>query len=462
MRWILIGAVLVVSLSASARAQDYDTSTGYSLEPWDEDYSYLSNPANRTDPFDVIKYIPIGNEPDWYLTLGGQVRDRFDYFNNNEFGNGIRDNGFDLIRMLADVDAHFGKNVRAFVQLDSSLEYMRAGGPRAGDADNIDFQQAFIDLNAPLNQADTEDLTIRVGRQELAYGAQRLISPNDWRNERLTFDGVKASLYLPHDTLDIFAARPVIPDKNQLNSDNDHTYFGGIYNVTELPAVLPGAGSKLDLYLLELDQFTSAANPVDSNTYTLGTRFHSTPGSWDFDVEPDWQFGKYSMSHINAWAFAAEGGYTFSSVALKPRLSAGADLASGSGNPAGRFNQLFPPQYMYLGHMYLFGRENLIDLHPGLEFHPIKDITVSVAQHFFWRQNTSSAVYNLNSAVVAADASSRSAYLGSETDFAIDWQIDRHFSALLGYSHFFTGTFLHDAGDSEDEDFVFAMITFTF
>jgi hypothetical protein len=213
---------------------------------------------------------------------------------------------------------------------------------------------------------------------------------------------------------------------------------------------------------LELDQYRSSTNDVDANTYTLGTRFHTTPGPWDFDVEPDWQFGKYSRSHVNAYAVAAEGGYTLSKLVADPRLSVGIDLASGSDDPAHRFNQLFPPQYLYLGHMYLFGRENLIDLHPELTLYPTKDVTVSLAEHFFWRQNTNDAAYNLSSEVVEADTYSHAPFLGSEFDFAVNWQIQRHLSALVGYSHFFTGNFLHDAGAPKDEDFLFGMLTFTF
>lgn len=289
------------------------------------------------------------------------------------------------------------------------------------------------------------------------------MSPNDWRNERLSFDGVKASLHLPNDTLEAFAVRPVIIDKNRLNGDDDHTYFGGLYNVTELPDLPPETGTKLDLYLLELDKFDSSENPVDDNTYTLGTRLHSTPGPFDFDVEPDYQFGKYSSSHVNAYAVAAEGGYTLADLAAPTRLSVGVDLASGSADPRHRFNQLFPPQYMYLGHMYIFGRENLIDLHPELAVWPTKDVEVSLAQHFFWRQNTNDTAYNLSSeAVEPLDTHSHSSVLGSECDFAVNWQIQRHVSALVGYSHFFTGTYLHDAGAATDEEFVFAMVTITF
>src|SRR5208282_4120582 len=49
---------------------------------YDEDYSYLEDPAVRTNLFDSLKYIPLNKQGDTYLTLGGQIRDRYEYFNN--------------------------------------------------------------------------------------------------------------------------------------------------------------------------------------------------------------------------------------------------------------------------------------------------------------------------------------------------------------------------------------------
>ena len=77
---------------------------------------------------------------------------------------------------------------------------------------------------------------VRVGRQELVYGAQkRLVSPSDWSNVRRSFDGAKVSVSFPNDTLELFVARPVTIVANRVDGDDDHTTFSGIYNVTALP-----------------------------------------------------------------------------------------------------------------------------------------------------------------------------------------------------------------------------------
>ena len=458
MRRLILTGIFLALLPSPARAQ-YG-SANYRIQRWDEDYSYLKG-APKTDFFDPIKYISIGSDPDWYLSLGGQFRERYDYFNNSNFGAGRQDDdGFRLTRVLAHVDAHFGPNLRAFVQIDAARVDDRIVGPRPGDADDIDLQQGFADLKFSIG--DESSATVRLGRQELIYGAQRLVSPDDWVNVRRTFDGAKISFSFPNDALDIFATRPVVVDKPHLNSPDEDRWFAGIYNVMALPAILPGGHSKLDLYLLGLGQNRWELMPFDSQTYTLGARFHTTPGQWDFDIEADWQLGRLGSENINAWSLAAEAGYTFSNLALSPRASIGLDMASGSADGTGRFNQLYPPTYIYLGHIYLFGRQNLVDLHGGILFNLTNNLTLSLDQHIFWRQNTHDALYNLSGGIVRASNGSNASSVGNEFDAAINWQIQRHFSAYMGYAHFFTGSFIEQTGPDHDVDFFYAAVTFTF
>ena len=449
--------VVVLLLTAPAWSQYYSTSATYNIERWDEDWSYLKDRSQRSDFFDPIKYMPFNEKGDVYTSFGGQARLRYDLFNNSNFGAGPEDNdGFYLTRLLAHADVHFGPNFRAFVQINSGMADGRLGGLRPGDADEIDFQQVFADARLPLD--GDKALMIRFGRQELIYGAQRLISPNDWGNVRRTFEGAKLELTTDNNTLDAFWVRPVIIDKERLNDGDGATSFEGLYNVTELPNLIAGADSRVELYLLGLNQTV----PIDADTYTLGGRFKTTPGNWDFDIEPDYQFGKTGPNSISAWGVATEVGYTCPYATFTPRTSVGLDIASGSGNSGHRFNQLFPPLYMYLGHLYLFGRQNIIDAHGGIDFHLTRDLTLFTSEHVFWRQNTNDALYNLSGGVVRLDGGSNASYVGNEFDISLNWQITRHWSAYAGYAHFFAGSFINDTGPHDDVDFIYAAATFTF
>src|SRR4051812_33096106 len=129
----------------------------YTLVRWDENYSYLKDPQQRTDLFDSIKYIPLGENS--YLSLGGQARYRYEFFNNFNFGAGPQDDdGYHLTRFLLHGDLHLGENFRLFVEGKSAMTDGRTGGPRASDADEADIQQAFGDVILPL--AEKTSLTL--------------------------------------------------------------------------------------------------------------------------------------------------------------------------------------------------------------------------------------------------------------------------------------------------------------
>src|SRR5450432_217382 len=61
----------------------------YKVLRFDENYACLSNSTNRTDWVDPAKYIPLRtNDPAWYLTMGGELRERFEGYHDPNFGIG--------------------------------------------------------------------------------------------------------------------------------------------------------------------------------------------------------------------------------------------------------------------------------------------------------------------------------------------------------------------------------------
>ena len=449
----------------------------YHLSRWGEDYSYLRDPDRRTDFWDAIKYIRLNEDGDWYASLGGQARYRYEFFEDNNVGAGPQDDtGFHLLRTLAHADFHFGKNFRVFVQGKSALEDGRTGGPRPSDKDVFDLQQAFADVVIPLND-DGATVTLRGGRQDLFYGAQRFVSPLDWTNVRRTFEGGKASFqFNKTHSLDAFVVSPVIVEPEEPNyRDGDQVFFG-VYDTLGLPNVLPEANSKIEFYgfglIKQIGSYPTEGSGLDEDRYTVGTHFSTQPKPWDLDVELTYQFGKLDGGDISAWSVATKAGYTFANATLAPRVYVGFDAASGDDDAGDgdseTFNQLFPLAHPYFGYLDLFGRQNIIDLHTGVELTLLKDekwakkVTISTDVHGFWRQSDDDAVYNTAGGVLRPDAGSGQRYLGSEVDVLLNWQIDRHTATYAGYSHFFPGDFFEDSGPDEDVDWVYAAVIYTF
>ena len=147
---LLIGlSIAVLSLQAQSDQESSDVTTNsvepnrnYNLLRENEDWSFLKNPLYRQDFWDPIKYIPLGSD-DWYLTLGGEIREVLQRVGNDNWGKQPYWNTFVLQRYMFHSDWHLGKHFRVFMQLKSGLEEYRRGGPRPIDEKKLDFEAAI-------------------------------------------------------------------------------------------------------------------------------------------------------------------------------------------------------------------------------------------------------------------------------------------------------------------------------
>jgi hypothetical protein len=84
----------------------------YKILRYEEDYSYLKDPSRRTDFWDPTKYIPLWGREDWSLSLGGELRERYEFFHNENEGaapaDGHHNSGYLLQRYLLHGDLHVG------------------------------------------------------------------------------------------------------------------------------------------------------------------------------------------------------------------------------------------------------------------------------------------------------------------------------------------------------------------
>jgi hypothetical protein len=77
---VAVACICFAAMVADARAQEEpspDRPPPFAPLRYDEDYSYLRDPAARTGDLlslEPIKFIPLNPTGDWYLSLGGEVR----------------------------------------------------------------------------------------------------------------------------------------------------------------------------------------------------------------------------------------------------------------------------------------------------------------------------------------------------------------------------------------------------
>ena len=123
--------IFYIPVTASSADAGASSPPPYKQLRYDEDYTYLRDAQESPDLFDPIKYVPLNKAGDYYLTSGGEVRERYEYFSNYNWGKGPQDdNGYLLQRYMVHGDMHLGPDIRIFTQFKSGLEDGRNGGPR--------------------------------------------------------------------------------------------------------------------------------------------------------------------------------------------------------------------------------------------------------------------------------------------------------------------------------------------
>jgi hypothetical protein len=94
--------LLILFVASSASAQQRPA---YQSLRYDEDWSFLRAPSNRTDALDPLKFIALDAQGDRYLTLGGEARIRFEHFGNGNWGSQPYSDGYLLQRYMFHADA---------------------------------------------------------------------------------------------------------------------------------------------------------------------------------------------------------------------------------------------------------------------------------------------------------------------------------------------------------------------
>src|SRR4029450_5097419 len=90
---------------------------------------------------------------------------------------------------------------------------------------------------------------------------------------------------------------------------------------------------------------------------------------------------------IRAWGVATETGRAFASLPGRPRFAVRADVASGDGGDAtvlGAFNAPYPA-LNYFSEAAIFAPGNSFDLHPYLEFRPVRTVAAAAGGATVWR-----------------------------------------------------------------------------
>src|SRR5262249_5113812 len=157
----------------------------------------------------------------------------------------------------------------------------------------LDVRTAFADIGSTATH-----VAVRFGRQELAYGEQRLIGHLGWTNAARTFDAARVTLRGKKGQIDLFAASLVriMPEKWDRSGNGNHLY--GAYAST--PALVPKATVEPYLFVKEDRNLAVETGGTGSlRSATTGVRWNGKlPDAFEYGIEAALQRGSVGTDDI--------------------------------------------------------------------------------------------------------------------------------------------------------------------
>ncbi|MCX7409673.1 MAG: alginate export family protein [Planctomycetales bacterium] len=465
-------------------------------QPWkpmffDNDFSYKKTPhtellgENLKDiPLDSI--LPWDIAEDTKISVGGEVRHRYMDERNRlraPFGAGGHST-YDLLRWRNYVDLKHSDWVRVYVEMIDASIYNNDLPITGIDVNRWDLQNAFIDLK--VLERDDKPVWFRIGRQELLFGSQRLISPLDWANTRRNFEGLRLNSPGVNWDLDAWLVNPVntatfgagggagpglgvLKNDNQFDSPQRDILFGGGWATYK--GIKDHTFDTFFLYdhhdkLFPGGNGLPAAGPLASNSfplgdrYTLGTRWLGTmpvdggQRAYLTDVEGAYQFGNNKGQSVQAGYIVTGGGHTWKTAPWEPTVWMFYDWASGDQNPtdnvSGTFFQHFGLVHAYMGLIDNVARQNISDINYRVQVKPTKKLQLQAAHHFFRLATANDSLYTVTGQRFGA-AGGHGGDIGQELDLLATYTVNQNLSIEAGQFWFWYGDYIRNVQPTRDD-----------
>ncbi|MDP5199086.1 alginate export family protein [Flavobacterium sp. DG2-3] len=401
-----------------------------------------------------IKQITLSKKSNTFLFFGAENRTQYQLFKNENWDESYKDdNGFILNRALFYANLKIGNSFRLFGQLQSSSSIGRID-PNPLEENPLDLHQLFVDFKV-------ENLNFRIGRQELYYGSQRLISVREGPNSRQAFDAIKITYQKRNLAVDAFYSFYV---KNRFGNFNDkidsNIKFYGLYASINQVKYL----NNIEIYFLNIQKTESTYNTLSGqeNRKTIGSRIWGNYSKWNYDIEAAYQFGKFGTKNINAWTFSIHNYFTYNIHKTKQKIGLKAEYISGdknqNDNSLETFNPLFP-RGAYFGLAALIGPSNLIDVHPFLEFQLTQKLNFNIDYDMFWRASINDAIYQPNVSVLFNSSDSTSRKIGNQLGASFDYSFNKYLNLTVEGTWFQSGNFIKDVSNGKDIFFTATTLT---
>ncbi|WP_031496374.1 alginate export family protein [Bryobacter aggregatus] len=325
-----------------------------------------------------------------------------------------------------------------------------------------DLRLAFTDLG----NISKGRIALRVGRQELIYGDERVLGAGNWGATARSFDAAKLVLRQGPLQLDLFSASVVMPLQRGISHHTQGDNIHGAY----LKWTNPLPNTSVEPYFFWRVGKGKGDVPGGighQDRRVTGLRVAGKlPARFDYVVEGIYQAGHIGASSIGASAFHGNLRYQFSQGKWNPRWLIEYNYASGDKNPgdgkSGTFDQLYPTPHDKTGLADQVGWENVQHVGTGFDITPFRRFVIKAEVHDWHLAQAKDGVYLTNGNVVYRDPTGSSGtHIGQEADIVGTYTYGPHY-ASIGYGHIFPGEFLKRMSNGTGLNYLYLNVGYRF
>lgn len=432
-----------------------------------EEYSYLkkaeSNP-HEAGFADALKLIPLSQNEKIYFTLGGQYRPRFEYSSNLNYSQ--EGENYYSQRLNFHTNLVLGKFIRVYGEVYHGYT---SDQQRLLETDDIDFHQVFVD--AKIISSEKNNLSFRLGRQELALGASRLIGIREGPNMRRSFDMAKLTYKKSNTNVIAFYGKEVTPRFGAF--DNEFNLF----NKESTNPEIWGAGAQFpikkltgtnEVYYLGFRSKNAGFSDVfgEEVRHSVGLRrFGKISKSVSYNTEVVYQFGDLAGNTISALNIETDWKYKFSESKFGTTLGFKFDWSTGDketgDNKVNTFNPLFVNPAIY-SLAAVNTPANLTSFHPNITIQPMRDLSVYMDYAVFYRTTKQDGLYTPPRFQIREANGLSEKHVGDAFGIQVNYEINRNISLDLRSTYFIPGKFIKASGEAESIFYIAPTMSFRF
>lgn len=349
------------------------------------------------------------------FTITGQLRERWEGPQGDNFTLTPADS-YVLSRIRLGLAYKPASWLRFFGEAMDSRAMFYQKTPSSAVVDPMDWHQGYVEAGV----LEGNGVKARVGRQELFIGSNRLVQSLDWTNIPKTFDVARGTITTSAFALDLIGGSLVLVDPNRMDRHKPGEHFYVAYSTFK--KLIPGAS--IEPYVMAKTQFSvkgkdGIAGAADT-LYAGGRIIGTTKGRVDYGFEGVREAGDYAKDSIQAWGYVGGAGWAVAPSLWRLHISSDYLFATGNDGKKDGVHDQF--DYLYGANQPTnsltgqFAWRNIEDWRAGVDFHPLRKLTVKVDYRDYWLATVQDGLYSALGTVTVMNAKSTSNHVGEGVD----------------------------------------------